>query len=383
MHNYDSLLPWGWTEVLNNLWTQIGETGQKREHELPGRIIRQDRERYTCVIPVPGNSSDSICGGTATAPAVLEGKVLFSRSEKTDFPGVGDWVKVLPQPGGLSLITGLLPRKTSLIRHNPGRESVGQVMAANIDTVFIVMALGGGRNLLVPLLERCLAAVYDSQAAPVVLINKCDQADEEERERAVLSAENACIDVPVHLVSAKTGEGLSGVKSYLDGYSTVCFLGKSGVGKTALMNALALEYGQSPLAAEGDLSNKDCKGRHTTTHRELRKLPNGSMIIDMPGIKELGLWPQEKGLDDVFGDIQSLSEGCRFRDCSHTGEPGCAVQEALVLGTLDPKRYENYLDLQREIRYLSRRQDQRINREEIRKWKLISKEIRNYNKREY
>lgn len=368
MSDLDILKEWGWDSHFSSQW----EKSQVDRAVIPGRVVRQDRGLYKVII----SQGEEF----ATISCSLEGKYLAQCQNTGSFPGVGDWVVIARVEEEKGLICGLLDRKTVIKRHNPGREAVSQVMAANIDTVFIVMALDGGRNFLLPLLERCIVAGYESGANPVILLNKADLTADEILEEARIQAENVSFGLEVYPISAKTGFGLDQVAEYLVPGTTSCFLGKSGVGKTALLNALGRKDGLSDLGREGAVSSREYKGRHTTVSRELFRLPGGGMVIDLPGLKELGLWGEDSSLEETYPEIAELSASCRFRDCTHKGEPGCAVLEALSSGALDARRYESYLELQRELAYMARRADLRARQEEARKWKQINKEMRHFSK---
>lgn len=368
MVNFEPLVKWGWDRYFASQWEDLNPGVEF----VLGRVIRQDRGLYRCVIP-RGE-------GTSVVSAGLEGKYLTFCSDRGIFPGVGDWVVVIPLEEDRGIISSLLERKTGILRLNPGKETLPQTLAANIDLVFIVMALDGGRNFLLPLLERCITVVYESGAKPVIILNKTDLAEPGDAKKAKVQAESAAYGIEVLPVSARTGEGMEKVISLIEPGKTVCFLGKSGVGKTALINYLGRSEGMENLGNEGSTSAKESKGRHTTVRRELYNLPGGGLIIDLPGLKELGLWVEESSVEETYPEIATLASSCRFRDCTHTGEPGCAVWEALGEGRLDKRRYESYLSLRRELSFLARKQDVRAKQEEAKKWKQITREMRHFNK---
>jgi len=291
---------------------------------------------------------------------------MYTAVNRSEYPTVGDWV-LLRQSNDSALIEKLLPRKSSLSRKRAGVETAEQVIAANADFIFLVFGLDGGRNFSRGALERFLTRAWDSGATPVIVLNKVDLC--EDRENYLLEAESVSSGAAVQLTSALTGEGLDSLKEYLKPGKTVVFTGFSGVGKSALINSLAGEE----IMRTGVQRESDLKGRHTTTSKSLIQLATGAILIDSPGIKELQLWGSEDSLDTAFADIANLAEKCRFSDCSHSGEPGCAVQDALLTGELDHSRFENYLDLQKELRFLERKQETRQAQEEKAKWKQISK----------
>ena len=275
-----------------------------------------------------------------------------------ELPAVGDWVAVRPVPGEKkAVIEAVLPRRTSFTRKEAWQRTVAQVVAANVDTVFIVTAFGFDLNPR--RLERYLTAAWDSGSNPVIVVNKSDLADDPEAE--LLEVEPVLMGVPVHTVSAVTGEGLEALDPYLGRGRTIALLGSSGVGKSTLVNRFA----GRELLATGEIRS-DGRGRHTTSHRELVPLPSGAVLLDTPGMRELQLWAGEEVLETTFGEITELAAGCRFADCSHEHEPGCEVRRALDDGTLSQDRYTSYRKLQRELRALEIRKDNRL-RSEARK----------------
>jgi ribosome biogenesis GTPase len=283
---------------------------------------------------------------------------------------IGDWVAFEPGPaGGRAIIHHVLPRKTKLSRKVAGARTEEQVVAANVDTVFLVMGLDGDFNLR--RVERLLTLTWDGGALPVVVLNKADvtpEADERRRE-----VETVAPGVPVLLVSAIEKVGLEKLHSFLKVGETIALVGSSGVGKSTIINRL---LGREAMRTR-EVRSKDDRGRHTTTHRQLFRLPGGGLLIDNPGIRELQMWGSAEGLRGSFEDIDTLSVDCRFRDCSHSAEPGCAVREAVEKGSLPAERLANYHALERELHYLETKQDEGAQRAERKKWKSIQK---NYNK---
>jgi ribosome biogenesis GTPase / thiamine phosphate phosphatase len=283
--------------------------------------------------------------------AQLSGK-LRHEAAPGELPVVGDWVAAQLRPDeGSATITACLPRRSALVRKRPERSSAPQVLAANLDVVLLVTSLN--RDFNPRRIERTLAVIWEGGAQPVVLLSKLDLCAEATEYRE--QAEAVALGVPVHAVSAHSGEGMDELARYLQPACTLALIGSSGVGKSTLVNAL---LGRDQLAT-ADVRASDDRGRHTTTHRELFVLPGGALLIDTPGLRELGLWDAGEGLDAAFEDVEALAASCRFGDCRHGSEPGCAIRAALHDGTLDADRYANHLKLQREIAYEERRRDPR------------------------
>ena len=273
-------------------------------------------------------------------------------------PAVGDWVAVRPVDGERkAVIEAVLPRRTSFTRKEAWQRTVAQVVAANVDTVFVVTAFGFDLNPR--RLERYLTAAWDSGSSPVIVVNKLDMADDPSAE--LFEVEPVAMGVPVHAVSATTGDGLEELDPYLLPGKTIALLGSSGVGKSTLVNRFA---GRQVLATAE--TSDGGRGRHTTSHRELVPLASGAILLDTPGMRELQLWAGEETLDTTFSEIGELAAECRFSDCAHEGEPGCAIRRALSDGTLSRERWDSYCKLQRELRALAIRKDARL-RSEARK----------------
>jgi ribosome biogenesis GTPase len=286
--------------------------------------------------------------------AELAGKLRHT----DEHPAVGDWVAVATRADeGRATIQALLPRRTAFVRKVAWAETKPQVVAANVDVVFVVCGLDMNYN--VRRVERYLTLAWESGAQPVVLLTKADLCDDVDSH--VYEVESVAYGVPVHAVSAPQGDGVETVRGYVPGGRTAALLGSSGVGKSTLVNAL---LGEELLATQE--IREDGRGRHTTTHRQLVPLPDGGLVLDTPGMRELQLWDADSGLEAAFGDLESLAAECRFADCTHGTEPECAVRAALAAGTLDVERYESWRKLQRELERLERKQDGRA-RSEARK----------------
>ena len=312
----------------------------------PGRVVAAHRAAYDVV------AED---GPLRTR---LPGRLMHDGADVA----VGDWV-------GLSdgLIRCVLPRRSAIVRSAAGRTSEAQTLAANVDVAFVVSSLGP--ELEPRRIERYLVTIWESGAAPEIVLTKADRLDDPWE--LVASVEAVAIGVPVHVVSAVSGQGCDALRARIAPGSTAVLIGSSGVGKSTLVNRFA----GRELMATTETRVDDDEGRHTTTHRELIELPGGGMIIDTPGIRELQLW-DAGGLEEAFADVEELAAACRFNDCSHESEPGCAVRAALVSGELSRERYASWQKLQRELRSIAVRADARLRREEKRKWQQRAREGR-------
>ena len=293
---------------------------------IPARITAQHKERY-----------EIVCEHGITH-ARLKTKEYFVDTQ--DFPTTGDFVMINYIENGDSQIITTLPRRTYFSRREPGPIPRDQAVAANFDYVFIMQSLNQDFNP--KRLERYLTLSWQSGATPVILLTKADLVDD--YWDYLTAVERVAAGVNTHVVSAHTGFGLNRLGAYLQPGKTVVFLGSSGVGKSSLVNALAGEEIMSVSAIRED----DSKGRHTTTHRQLIRLKSGVLIIDTPGMRELGMWDVSEGLSDAFADVESYLGRCRFSDCKHETEPGCAIKAAIAAGELDISRWESYRKLKEE-----------------------------------
>ena len=345
------LSDWGWTEDRDDEFRE-----QASGDQAPARVFAQHRGEYRLIVP----------WGEATG--VAPGRMLYEASGQRELPAVGDWVVIEPVLDGPATVVGILPRRTCFVRRRAGQESGEQVIAANVDVAFIVTSLN--EELSPRRIERYLVAVRESGATPVVVLTKSDLCSDVDA--AVEGIRESISGAPIEVVSSVSGEGLEALRERLEPGRTVVLVGSSGVGKSTLINAFA----GFDLLATQDIRSADGKGRHTTTHREIFRLPDGLLLLDTPGVREFGLLEAEEGIQETFEDVGAVAGSCRFRDCTHTGEPGCAVREAIEAGTLSAERWASYDRLQKETRYEVRRRDAGAAHAERKKWKQIHKDFR-------
>lgn len=306
----------------------------------PARVLSQEKGFYKIIT----NRGEKL--------AELSGKFRFQATFSSEYPAVGDFVLVnWNESGDSAIVESLLPRKSAFIRKAAGEPQQEQVVAANIDTVFLCMALNNDFNLR--RLERYISIAWDSGAIPVVVLTKSDLCDDLEQKLLEVSSVAFGVDV---LVTTSTEEnGYKELLPFISEGKTIAFIGSSGVGKSTLINRL---LGEEQLKTNG-LRNDD-KGRHTTTHRELFLLPSGGMVIDTPGMREFGMWDNDAGIERTFMVIEELASQCKFRNCTHTNEPGCAIQKALTTGELQIDRWQSYQKLKAENDYMENKESYMI-----------------------
>lgn len=351
-----SLEDYGWDARFAASLAAIGDDGL-----LPGRVVMAGSGTFRLVV----------AGGERMA--TLAGKLHHAATSAVDMPTVGDWVAFREAPEDAGRIEYVLERRTQLVRKVPGKRSNEQVVAANVDTAIVVIGLDGDFN--VRRMERFLATIRESGARPVVLLNKSDLCADPAARCA--EAQAAAPGVRVLVASCTRGDGLEAVRAEVLPRRTAVLLGSSGVGKSTLINGLL----GSEIQKTRDVREDDSRGRHTTTHRELFRLPGGGLLVDNPGIRELQLaGGSEQGLDQAFDDIAELAAGCRYGDCGHTSEPGCAVSAALADGSLAPGRLESYRSLQKELEFQALRQNEPAQRVQKGKWRAIHRELRRVGK---
>jgi len=347
-----SLQDWGWPAEREPERAALAAAGLRL-----ARVVGRGRNLY------------ALSDGDSTSLAAVSGAFGYRVGLPSDFPATGDFV-ACREEGGTWVIEQVLPRRGLLSRKAAGHREEEQVLAANVDAVFLVFAAGTPRGFPPGLAERLLTQVRESGARPLLLLNKADLAQDREELRG--RAEACAPGVPLLFTSARTGENLEDLRALLEPARTFYFLGKSGVGKSTLLNAL---FGVE-VARTAEIREADGRGRHTTTSRELFRLPGGALLVDSPGLREAALWAGEDSVAEAFPEIAELAGLCRFRDCSHEGDPGCAVQEALVEGGLALRRYESYLAFRREARYHRLRGDLSAQRAERVRWKKIAKAVK-------
>ena len=288
---------------------------------------------------------------------------------------MGDWVSVTGEPEHGMLIREVLPRRTQIARKVAGRRVAAQVLAANVDTLFLMMGMDGDYHPR--RLERYLAQAWESGARVAVLLNKADVCEDTEARRMEICG--IATGANVLCISAATGAGITQLDCYLETGQTIVLLGSSGVGKSTLVNRLLERDAQ----ATSPVRTSDSRGRHTTTARQLFFLPGGAMVIDTPGLRELQLWDSEAGLDQAFGDVEVLAKHCRFRDCKHLGEPGCAVAAAIREGELEQERLENHRKLLRERAFLEQKIDKGAQQKARNRVKIVNRAVKElYRRRE-
>ena len=342
----------GWSSFFAEAWRDLAAEGS-----VPGRVI------------VAHSRVLRLRGAEGEFQSDVSGRLRHRARRPEDRPAVGDWVAFSPPSGsGRALVHAVLPRRTAFVRRAAGDLAVQQILAANVDTVFLVMGLD--RDFNPRRIERALVLAWESGALPVVLLNKADVCDDADGRRAEVEA--AAPGVSVLVLAAKEGTGLDALSPWLERGKTVALLGSSGVGKSTIVNRLLGEERQRTR----EVRSSDQRGRHTTTHRELVILPSGGLLLDTPGLREIQLWASDEALSSAFSDLEALAPGCRFRDCAHDSEPGCAVRAAVEANELSAERLASYQKLRAELRALETREDPLLQSEERGRWRAIHKSLK-------
>lgn len=348
MSDFKKLEKYGWEEFFEKEFEQYSKKNYKA-----GRVAIENKSNF------------NIYTESGELTAEISGRFHYNAGASSDYPGVGDWVviKVIPEERK-AIIEYVLKRKNKFSRKAAGDTTDEQIIAANADIIFIVTSLNQEINLR--RIERYLTLATENNAEPVLILSKSDVCENEDSK--LTEVRSVASGINVHTISAKENTGIDELRKYFEGNRTVAVVGSSGVGKSTLINCLA---GSEQMEVSEISLYKD-KGRHTTSHRELIVLKDGGLIIDTPGMREIQLWEGNEGISDAFADVEELSVRCRFTDCKHDTEPGCAVKKAIEDGELTVERFNNYIKLQKEARHFEIKNDKKAQIEEKKKWKKIS-----------
>ena len=349
-----NLTDFGYNETIEKLRIQHNLTDF-----AVGRVIAEHRERYV------------VATETGELDAEITGNLRFSAKSRVDFPAVGDWVALISFDTDSAIIHQILPRFSVLTRQAAGQRSDVQIIAANIDFAFILQA--ADRDFNINRLERYLTICYASKAEPVIVLTKTDLADDERLVKITGSIKQRIKDIPLFAISNELREGYETLQKFIEKGKTYCMLGSSGVGKSTLLNNLS----GKDIMKTGAISQHSDRGRHVTSHRELTVLENGGILIDNPGMREVGIADTSDGLETTFSSIVSLTNDCRFKDCTHSGETGCAVIAAVENGEIEQSAYENFLKMEREKAHFESSVAERR-----KKGKELAKVVKNYKKDE-
>lgn len=357
MNKIYTLKDFGWNEFFEAHFSEHSGNGLE-----PARVAVEHRNYY------------ELYSAHGELTAEKSGKLFYSAESTNLLPAVGDWVVIKPiLDENKALITVVLPRKTKFSRKKAGETTDEQIVAANVDTVFVISSLN--QDLNYRRIERYLALSWDNDVKPVVILSKADLSEDIFGKLA--AAQNALPATDIHIISAKTGAGMEELFQYFEGNKTVAVIGSLGVGKSTLINSLL----DRDIMDVSEIGLYKDKGRHTTTHRELTIVPGGGLIMDTPGMREIQLWEGGEGLSELFEDIEKLVLECKFTNCKHESEPGCAINAAIKKGELDAGRLKSYKKLLGEVSYFERKKDIRLQIAEKKKWKKLIAEGKKRDKR--
>lgn len=347
--NNNNIEKYGYNYFFEN---QVNKLNISSADLIPARVIEVQKERY------------KLATEYGERDGKLKGSLFYNDKFYNVYPTVGDFILVKHNPLGEDIIYHVLERKSKFSRMDSFNK-MEQIIAANFDYVFIMISLNNDFNL--KRTERYLTAAWQSGAIPIIIMTKLDLCDDYSSQKE--SIEKIAPSVPILAVSSVTGEGVEELWTYIEPYKTVVFLGSSGIGKSSLVNALS----GVEVMKVNTIREDDSKGRHTTTHRQLIKLKNDAMIIDTPGMRELEMWNVSDGIEIAFDEIEELAKNCKFKDCMHEKEPGCAVKLALESGELSKERWDNYIKLKKEARFAEGKENASVRLQEKAQWKSISK----------